>query len=310
MSSATGGVSRARTRTIAAIPAPMPVTTRAGSAAGLSAAGLAFAGVSDRRFQLFARARSAAETGVRDRATLQAWIERGAPRAAAASMPTSCAMRIGGGDRRYRGARAANRAASRPTAETGARNRGSRARHFSATCRAAWPEPVLDRWARSLASSARRGRSCYAAALAPARRAPASRSNDALRGYLQAFAANLVSAGLRLGHHRADRWAAHPGRAGAGHRRRRSRGSLTRDPSRFRQRDLCRRPRLDGARNPIFEAVPLMSAPKEPAARRHRRPGRLRQDRADGPAVQARCAAATRSPRSPTTSTPTRTPSS
>ena len=65
---------------------------------------------------------------------------------------------------------------------------------------------------------------------------------------------------------------------------------------------------LDAARDPVHAAVPLMS--NRPAPGRDRRPGRLRQDRADGPAVQGACATAATSPRSPTTSTPARTPSS
>ena len=66
---------------------------------------------------------------------------------------------------------------------------------FLDTCRAAWPEPFLDRW-----SAALNGVSvCYAAALGAATARGGIPLAWALTGYLQAMAANLVSAGLRLG---------------------------------------------------------------------------------------------------------------
>src|SRR5205807_9519466 len=62
---------------------------------------------------------------------------------------------------------------------------------FLATCRSAWPEPFLDDWEAETV--------CHAAVFG----AVAARAGigliDALVGYLQAFAGNLVSAGLRLG---------------------------------------------------------------------------------------------------------------
>ena len=66
------------------------------------------------------------------------------------------------------------------------------------------------------------------------------------------------------------------------------------------------------ARDPVLAALPIMTsdAMTTTAARRRRRPGRLGQDRAGRRAVQARCATATTSPSSPTTSTPRRTRSS
>jgi urease accessory protein len=62
---------------------------------------------------------------------------------------------------------------------------------FLATCRAAWPDPRLDRWAA--------GRVCYAAAVGAATGCAGISLGGALTAYLQAMAANLVSAGLRLG---------------------------------------------------------------------------------------------------------------
>ena len=68
---------------------------------------------------------------------------------------------------------------------------------FLSTCRAAWPEPFLDRWAEMLGQGGEAP--CHAAAVgAVAARADTS-PGCAMTGYLHAMAANLVSAGLRLG---------------------------------------------------------------------------------------------------------------
>ena len=68
---------------------------------------------------------------------------------------------------------------------------------FLATCRAAWPNPVLDCWSERISESGEAV--CYAAAVGAAT-APAGIPLDCvLLGYLQALASNLVSAGLRLG---------------------------------------------------------------------------------------------------------------
>ncbi len=63
---------------------------------------------------------------------------------------------------------------------------------FLATCRAAWPEPFLDCWASGDGV-------CHSAAFGAAASRARIALGDALTGYLQAFAANLISAGLRLG---------------------------------------------------------------------------------------------------------------
>ena len=66
---------------------------------------------------------------------------------------------------------------------------------FLATCRAAWPDPRLDDWAARLD-----GRPvCYAAAVGAATGCAGIPLVSTLTAYLQAMAANLVSAGLRLG---------------------------------------------------------------------------------------------------------------
>ena len=66
---------------------------------------------------------------------------------------------------------------------------------FLDTCRAAWPDPFLDRWAAALED----GPVCYAAAVGAATARAGIPLEWALTAYLQAVAANLVSAGLRLG---------------------------------------------------------------------------------------------------------------
>src|SRR5260370_3844431 len=63
--------------------------------------------------------------------------------------------------------------------------------------------------------------------------------------------------------HWPDRRAAYSRRAGAGCRCGGAGGSDS-GPGRFRRRHICRRPRLDGARDAIFAAVPLMSDDRRP----------------------------------------------
>ena len=66
---------------------------------------------------------------------------------------------------------------------------------FLATCRAAWPDPRLDDWAARLDG----GPVCFAAAVGAATGCVGTSLRCALTAHLQAMAANLVSAGLRLG---------------------------------------------------------------------------------------------------------------
>jgi len=74
---------------------------------------------------------------------------------------------------------------------------GQQGEAFLNTCLAAWPEPFLQNWARSGSSSG--SSACYSAAFGAAAARAGIALEDALMGYLQAFAANLMSAGLRLG---------------------------------------------------------------------------------------------------------------
>jgi len=66
---------------------------------------------------------------------------------------------------------------------------------FLAACRAAWPDPRLDAWTTTLDA----GPVCCAAAAGAATAWAGIPLGCALAAYLQAMAANLVSAGLRLG---------------------------------------------------------------------------------------------------------------
>jgi urease accessory protein len=137
-----------------------------------------------------------AEAGrVRDRASLQGWIAavvtlgggrvdadilRDAHRAAAAKdiELLSAANRRG----------LAYRATAELALETSAQGEA-----FLATCRAAWPEPFCTLWATSLDAV------CHPAAVGAAMARAGIPIASALTGYLHAMAANLTSAGLRLG---------------------------------------------------------------------------------------------------------------
>ena len=129
--------------------------------------------------------------------------------------------------------------AYRATAELALESR-AQGEAFLATCRAAWPDAFLDQWARDDQPV------CYAAAVGAATARAGILLDDALVAYLQAMAANLVSAGLRLaiiGQTDGQRILAalEPVVIGA------AQDATTPRSGRFRRRDLCRRPRLDGA---------------------------------------------------------------
>src|SRR5260370_16569891 len=68
---------------------------------------------------------------------------------------------------------------------------------FLTTCRAAWPDSVLDRWAVMLGEAG--DAVCHPAAVGAVTASAGIPLECALIAYLQAMAANLVSAGLRLG---------------------------------------------------------------------------------------------------------------
>jgi urease accessory protein len=137
---------------------------------------------------------AAASGEIHDRATLQQWVAaivtkgsgrmdadilRDAHRAAAAGDAAALATANNRG--------IAYRGTAELTLETAQQGEA-----FLTTCRAAWPEPFLAAW------NVGRG-ACHAAAFGAAAARAGIALGDALLGYLQAFAANLVSAGLRLG---------------------------------------------------------------------------------------------------------------
>jgi urease accessory protein len=141
---------------------------------------------------------AAAESGaVRDRASLQDWtgavvrsgsgrmdadILRGAHRAATADDIEALALANSRG------------LAFRATAEM-AIEATAQGTAFLDTCRVAWPEPFLEHWAATPSGTT----VCYAAAVGAVTARAGVPLEWALTGYLQAIAANLVSAGLRLG---------------------------------------------------------------------------------------------------------------
>jgi urease accessory protein len=136
---------------------------------------------------------AAAGAAVCDAASLQGWIAaiiaRGSGRIDADILVEAYRAAEGG---QFAALDAANHRglAFRATAEL-ALEAAQQGKAFLDTCRAAWPEPFIADWSPdSVCHSA-----VFGAAAARARIA----LGDALIGYLEAFAANLVSTGLRLG---------------------------------------------------------------------------------------------------------------
>jgi urease accessory protein len=137
---------------------------------------------------------AAADAGaVNDRASLEAWVAAivrdGSGRIDAAILYEA-----------YRAAAAGDLAALAATSERGVAYRASaelaleaaqQGAAFLAACRAAWPCAILAEW--------QPGGVCHSAAFGAAAAGAGIALEDALVGYLQAFAANLVGAGLRLG---------------------------------------------------------------------------------------------------------------
>ena len=136
---------------------------------------------------------------MRDRASLQNWtgaiVTSGSGRIDA-DVLSAAHRAAAAGD--IEAVEAANRrgVAFRATAETRLETT-AQGEAFLATCRAAWPEPFLDRWAASLGPGSEAV--CHPAAVGVETARAGIPLTCALTGYLQAMAANLVSAGLRLG---------------------------------------------------------------------------------------------------------------
>jgi urease accessory protein len=139
---------------------------------------------------------AAVEAGtVRNRASLQDWI---------AAIVASGAGRIDADILReaHRAARAGDPGALRLANQRGVAFRGTaetrlettaQGRAFLETCVAAWPDRLLSNFAEAATAV------CYPAAIGAATGRAGIPLQWALTGYLQTLAANLVSAGLRLG---------------------------------------------------------------------------------------------------------------
>jgi urease accessory protein len=142
---------------------------------------------------------AAASGAVRDRDSLQLWLSAilasGGGRVDA-DMLRDAYLASAAGDIRALMDANGRGVAFRATAETRLETT-AQGQAFLAACRAAWPNPFLDRWAEGLNESG--GAVCYAAAVGAATAQVGIALDCALLGHLQALASNLVSAGLRLG---------------------------------------------------------------------------------------------------------------
>jgi urease accessory protein len=142
---------------------------------------------------------AAASGGVHDKETLQRWIAailahgagrmdadtlRDAHRAASAQDLEALAATNARG--------LAFRGTSEMALETTAQGEA-----FLSTCRAAWPDPLLERLGTMLGAAGERV--CHAAVAGAVTARAGIPLDCALTAYLQAMAGNLVSAGLRLG---------------------------------------------------------------------------------------------------------------
>jgi len=142
---------------------------------------------------------AAANGGVHDRETLQRWI---------AAILTHGAGRMDADTLRdaHRAAAAQNLEALTATNRRGlafrttsemALETTAQGEAFLSTCRAAWPDPFIDCWAAMLGAAGEGV--CHAAAAGAITARADIPLGCAMTAYLQAMAANLVSAGLRLG---------------------------------------------------------------------------------------------------------------
>ena len=137
---------------------------------------------------------AAAAGSVHDRDTLETWIgaivTRGSGRIDAAILCDAHGAALAG-DRAALDDANRRGLAYRGTAEL-ALESAQQGAAFLATCRAAWPERLLAEWDSGAGV-------CHAAAFGAAAARAGITLADALMGYLETFAANLVAAGIRLG---------------------------------------------------------------------------------------------------------------
>ncbi|HEX3535780.1 MAG TPA: urease accessory UreF family protein [Stellaceae bacterium] len=137
---------------------------------------------------------AAASGAIKDRDTLQQWVAaivlRGSGRIDADILRDAHRVARSGDDAAL--AEVNRRGiAYRSTAELSLES-GQQGTAFLNTCRAAWPEPFVADWDTG-------GDICHAAAFGATAAGAGVALEDALLAYLQAFTANLVSAGIRLG---------------------------------------------------------------------------------------------------------------
>ena len=208
----------------------------------------------------------AVEAGlVRDRAGLEAWLatvlRHGGGWMDAVLLAHAHRAVTAGDDAGWRELRALAQAWT-PTAELALETR-AQGEAFAAASLASWPDPG-GRLPALLADGP--GLTYPLGGRPPSPPATPCRSALLLPAYLQAFAANLVSAAVRLVPLGPDRRPARHGRPGA--HRARGRGPGPRLPARrARHRHPHRRPLLHAPRDPVHEAVPLMTPSALPTAR-------------------------------------------
>jgi len=142
---------------------------------------------------------TAVASGVHDKETLQRWIAailaHGAGRMDADTL-RDAHRAASAQDLEVLAATNARGLAFRGTSEM-ALETTAQGEAFLSTCRAAWPDPLLERWGTMLGAAG--GRVCHAAAAGAVTARAGIPLGCAMTAYLQTMAANLVSAALRLG---------------------------------------------------------------------------------------------------------------
>jgi urease accessory protein len=141
---------------------------------------------------------AAAQGGVvRDRASLEAWVAAVVAAGSGridADILCNAYRAVMEGDLAALGIANRRGVAFRATAEL-ALEAAQQGAAFLATCRAAWPDALLADWQPDGEGEG----VCHAAAFGAFAARAGIALEDALVGYLEAFAANLIGAGLRLG---------------------------------------------------------------------------------------------------------------
>ena len=222
---------------------------------------LAFARIPGRRFRLFAWARMGGRSGRHRRCALARGLARrshGIRSAALGRRSFFGRLSLRGGGR-LAGAHRSERSRGRPRPSAERRlETTAQGAAFVAAARAAWDCEPLRRL-----DDAPDGRIAYPIAVAAAASGHGLPLGASLEAFALAQAANLVSAALRLG----------PIGQTDGQKilaallppiRALAREAHRREPRRSRRRGVSLRHRRHAAREPVFEAVPVMTAPSQP----------------------------------------------